>query len=63
MESESPDVNRFVTKLCEELDALWRDSSIRQEPHESRSECVQFVLSQGGGIREGLADILFLEIG
>lgn len=63
LEPKSPDVNRFVAKLCQELDGSWRDSSIRQKPHASGPESVQFVLSQGGGIPEGLADILFLEVG
>lgn len=63
LQSESSDVNRFVTKLCQELDGLRRDSSIRQKPHASGSERVQFVLSQGGGIPEGLPDVLFLEVG
>lgn len=39
------------------------NASLRQKPHTSGSECVQFVLRQGGGIPEGLADILFLEVG
>jgi len=63
LESKSSNVSRFVTKLRQEFDGLWRDSSIRQKTHASGSECVQLVLSQGGGIPEGLADVLFLEVG
>jgi hypothetical protein len=63
LESKSSDVSRFVTKLRQELDRLWRDPSIRQKTHASGSECVQLVLSQGGCVPEGLADVLFLEVG
>jgi hypothetical protein len=63
LESKSSVVSRFVTKLRQELDDLWRDPSIRQKTHASGSESVQLVLSQGGGMPEGLADVLFLEVG
>lgn len=45
LESQSSDVNGIVTKLLQELDGLWRDSSIRQKPHTSRPKRVHFVSS------------------
>jgi len=51
-----------MTELSQEIDRLRRDTPIRQKPHVSGAEIVQFVLSEGRGVCECLANIFFLEI-
>jgi len=63
LKSQSSDVNRFVTKLVQELDRFRRDSSICQKPHASGAERVHLVLSEGSGVGERLADIFLFEVG
>jgi hypothetical protein len=52
-----------VPKLLQEVDRLRRDSSICKKPHASRTERVHLVLSEGSGVGERLADIVFFEVG
>ena len=54
-------MSRLVTELPQELDSLGRESGIGQEPHASRAKRVQFILGQGRGIDERLANIFLFE--
>jgi hypothetical protein len=62
LQPEVPDVSRLMTELLQEGDGLGRQSGIGQEPHASSAKRVQFILGQGRGIDERLANIFLFEV-
>src|SRR5438552_3112962 len=53
---------RFVTKLSQKFDGFGRDAGIRQKPHGSSAQRVNFVPRKGSSVGERLPDIFLFEI-
>jgi len=62
LESQSSDVNRIVAKLLQELNGPGRDTTIRQKPHRSGAQWMKFILREGSGIGECLANVFLFEV-
>src|SRR5579872_3054080 len=62
LQTQRPDMNRFVSQLYQEVDGPRRDTGVGQKPHPSCTSGMQFVLCQGRSVGERLSDVLWLEI-
>jgi hypothetical protein len=63
LQTQRPHAHGFVSKLFQEFDGFGRDASIRQKPHVSRAQGMNFVLRKGRRISECLPHVFFFEVG
>ena len=63
MQSECPDVHRLMAEPDQEIDRGRSEPRVGEEAHLLRAKRAELVLGESGGVGEGLAEVLFLEVG